>query len=55
MGIPRLFRLLVERYPLILQNASDLPFPSFDNFYLDFNGEVQLKIMEKKSCYESED
>ena len=38
MGVPRLFRLLTERYPLIINSVTDLPVPEFDNFYIDFNG-----------------
>ena len=38
MGVPRLFRLLVERYPNILRDVNPDAIPPFDNFYLDFNG-----------------
>ena len=39
MGVPRLFRLLVERYPLLLRDVAGNPVPAFDNLYLDFNGQ----------------
>jgi 5'-3' exonuclease len=39
MGVPRLFKVLCERYPLILRGASVAPVPEFDNLYVDFNGE----------------
>jgi hypothetical protein len=38
MGVPRLFRLLCERYPCILQDHTPASSPEFDNLYLDFNG-----------------
>ncbi len=38
MGVPRLFKMLVERYPQIYRSTQDQPIPEFDNFYLDFNG-----------------
>ena len=34
----RLFKLLVERYPLILRDADQFPKPQIHNLYLDFNG-----------------
>jgi len=39
MGVPRFFRWLSERYPLINQTitSNTLP-PEFDNLYLDMNG-----------------
>eukprot|EP00127_Corallochytrium_limacisporum_P003611 Clim_evm94s150 gene=Clim_evmTU94s150 len=40
MGVPRLFRWLVERYPMILRDANQIPSPAFDCLYLDFNGVV---------------
>ena len=39
MGIPKFYRWLSERYPLINQRVSDEVFlPEFDNLYLDMNG-----------------
>ena len=39
MGIPKFYRWLSERYPLINQRVSDEAFlPEFDNLYLDMNG-----------------
>jgi 5'-3' exoribonuclease 1 len=38
MGVPRLFRLLAERFPLILRDCDAAMNPEFDNLYLDFNG-----------------
>ena len=38
MGVPRLFRMLVERYPLLLRDVNPSNQPVFDNLYLDFNG-----------------
>jgi len=50
MGVPRLFRWLVERYPLLLRSSEATPQPVIgtyqmqlinqDNLYLDFNGIV---------------
>ncbi|KAK2960855.1 putative 5'-3' exoribonuclease 1 [Blattamonas nauphoetae] len=38
MGIPKLFRWISERYPLILSNADAFGTPDIDNLYLDSNG-----------------
>lgn len=39
MGIPRFYRYMSERYPLINQPISDVSLlPEFDTFYLDMNG-----------------
>ncbi|GLE03619.1 hypothetical protein PINS_up012521 [Pythium insidiosum] len=39
MGIPRFYRYVSERYPLINQSISDVSLlPEFDCFYLDMNG-----------------
>jgi 5'-3' exonuclease len=54
MGVPRLFRVLVERYPLILRNVNPNPSlnPSFDNFYVDFNG-MPLVVAAKIRFFQS--
>lgn len=38
MGIPRFYRWLSERYPLISENITADQIPEFDNLYLDMNG-----------------
>ena len=38
MGIPRFYRWLSERYPLINENITAEQIPEFDNLYLDMNG-----------------
>ncbi|KAJ2749512.1 exonuclease II Exo2, partial [Coemansia nantahalensis] len=38
MGIPKFFRWLGGRYPLICERVSDDNIPEFDNLYLDMNG-----------------
>jgi len=39
MGIPKFFRWLSERYPIINQDVTtDAAMPEFDNLYLDMNG-----------------
>eukprot|EP01113_Clastostelium_recurvatum_P022409 TRINITY_DN2672_c0_g1_i1.p1 TRINITY_DN2672_c0_g1~~TRINITY_DN2672_c0_g1_i1.p1 ORF type:complete len:1529 (-),score=543.78 TRINITY_DN2672_c0_g1_i1:58-4644(-) len=38
MGVPKFYQWVSERYPLINQQASQPPFPVFDNLYLDMNG-----------------
>ncbi|KAI9909683.1 hypothetical protein PsorP6_015100 [Peronosclerospora sorghi] len=41
MGIPRFYRYISERYPLVNQPISDVSLlPEFDAFYLDMNGIV---------------
>mmetsp|Transcript_22035 Transcript_22035/g.86639 ORF Transcript_22035/g.86639 Transcript_22035/m.86639 type:complete len:1581 (+) Transcript_22035:131-4873(+) len=41
MGIPKFFRWISERYPLINQDVTqDSIIPEFDNLYLDFNGVI---------------
>jgi len=40
MGIPRFYRCLSERYPLINENITAEQIPEFDNLYLDMNGIV---------------
>ena len=46
MGVPRLFRLLCERFPAIVKDYEPTDC-SFDNLYLDFNGFSAL-IKKKK-------
>jgi 5'-3' exoribonuclease 1 len=38
MGVPRFYRWLSERYPLINQACNQSNAPEFDNLYLDMNG-----------------
>ncbi|KAJ2549751.1 exonuclease II Exo2, partial [Coemansia sp. RSA 1933] len=38
MGIPKFFRWLSGRYPLITERVTDDNIPEFDNLYLDMNG-----------------
>ncbi|CAE8603451.1 unnamed protein product [Polarella glacialis] len=38
MGIPRFYRWLSERYPLINEQITAEQIPEFDNLYLDMNG-----------------
>jgi len=38
MGIPRFYRWLSERFPLINENITAEQIPDFDNLYLDMNG-----------------
>lgn len=38
MGIPKFFRFMSERYPLISQLVEENKIPEFDNLYLDMNG-----------------
>ncbi|KAH8925699.1 putative 5-3 exonuclease [Atractiella rhizophila] len=38
MGVPKFFRFMSERYPLISQLIQDDKIPEFDNLYLDMNG-----------------
>mmetsp|Transcript_7870 Transcript_7870/g.22260 ORF Transcript_7870/g.22260 Transcript_7870/m.22260 type:complete len:1284 (+) Transcript_7870:145-3996(+) len=38
MGIPRFYRWLSERYPLINEMITEEQIPEFDNLYLDMNG-----------------
>ncbi|MCO5598715.1 hypothetical protein L7F22_052813 [Adiantum nelumboides] len=38
MGIPKFFRFMSERYPLISQLVEEKRIPEFDNLYLDMNG-----------------
>jgi len=45
MGIPKFFRWLTRRYPLILTNVSDeKDVPPIDNLYLDLNGVIHNAI-----------
>ena len=38
MGIPKFYRWLSERYPLINENLAQNEIPIYDNLYLDMNG-----------------
>ncbi|KAJ1736030.1 exonuclease II Exo2, partial [Coemansia sp. Benny D160-2] len=38
MGIPKFFRWLSGRYPLVTERVTDDNIPEFDNLYLDMNG-----------------
>ena len=38
MGIPRFFRFVSERYPLINAKVESTVSPQIDNLYLDVNG-----------------
>lgn len=42
MGIPKFYRWLSERYPLINQEVSDFNLPCTDNLYLDMNGIIHV-------------
>ncbi len=43
MGVPKLFSLLVNRFPLIIKDCSAAD-PEFDNVYLDFNGSRSIRL-----------
>ena len=39
MGVPKFYRYLSERYPLVNEKLSDVSLmPEVDNLYLDMNG-----------------
>lgn len=40
LGVPKFFRWLSERYPLIMQTVGGSLKPEFDCLYLDMNGIV---------------
>ena len=40
-GIPKLFRWLVDLYPVVQQSVSEGLSISVDNFYLDMNGSIR--------------
>jgi 5'-3' exoribonuclease 1 len=42
MGIPKFYRWLSERYPLINQDHSDNSKPEIENLYLDMNGIIHM-------------
>jgi len=49
MGVPKLFRYLVERYPLILSDADPLIQPNYGNhFSLFFLSFLFLETKKKK-------
>ena len=40
MGVPKFFRWLAERYPLLQQEIAGSQIPKIDNLYLDMNGVI---------------
>ena len=40
MGIPRFFRWISNRYPLVNEPVTEDTVPDYDNLYLDMNGIV---------------
>ena len=40
MGVPKFFRWLAERYPLLQQEIAGNQIPTIDNLYLDMNGVI---------------
>lgn len=42
MGVPRFYRWLSERYPLINEKIEASAIPAVDNLYLDVNGIIHV-------------
>ena len=51
MGVPGLYRWLVQRYPLIRRNLSEMSRPKVDNFYIDFNCIIYNSLKNVKAEY----
>ncbi|KAJ3439067.1 5'-3' exoribonuclease [Anaeramoeba flamelloides] len=57
MGVPKFFKWVCQRYPLIVKNISKLKnnLPTFDNLYLDLNGVLHQFTHPSKTVDDLED
>ena len=44
-------QVLSQRFPLIVRDATAVPTPEFDNFYLDFNGGPPHHSRHPRVCF----